>query len=65
MSEDYYALYKGDILVTHGTLQEIHEKTGKPMSMLKWLTYPTAKKRFEERNSDNSQILIKVELEDA
>jgi hypothetical protein len=61
MSDDYYALYKGDKLLAHGTLEEIHQQTGKKMASLKWLTYPVAKRRHKKRQSKNAQELIKVE----
>lgn len=40
-----YALYKGDENICDGTLQEIAEKTGKKLEYIRWLTYPTYKKR--------------------
>ena len=40
-----YALYKGDRFIVEGTIREIHRETGKSIYFLKWMTYPTYKKR--------------------
>lgn len=42
-----YALYKGDDFITTGTIQEISDETGKSVDFLRWMTYPTYKKRSE------------------
>lgn len=45
-----YALYKGDDFITEGTLREISEETGKSISHLKFMTYPSYEKRCGESN---------------
>ena len=56
-----YALYKGDEYITDGTLEEIARKTGKTYNTLKWMTYPSYKKRLQER-SHRSGVLELVDL---
>lgn len=43
--DKFYVLYKGDDIVSSGTIQEIFEKTKIKISHLVWLTYPTAARR--------------------
>lgn len=45
-----YALYKGEQNLADGTLTEIARKTGKTYNTLKWMTYPSYKKRLQERS---------------
>ena len=52
-----YALYKGDENICDGTLQEIAEKTGKKLEYIRWLTYPTYKKRVQEPYNEAWDIL--------
>lgn len=60
-----YALYKGDDFITLGTIKEISKETGIKEATLKWYTYPTYKKRLEQRKSTkNSNILIEIEEEE-
>jgi len=64
MTQSYYALYRGDVLLYHGTIREIAEKAGIKESSLTFLSTPTYIKRQEKRekgNYDHQRILIKVE----
>ncbi|WP_302612752.1 hypothetical protein [uncultured Mitsuokella sp.] len=58
-----YALYKGEQNLADGTLAEISRKTGKT-NTLKWMTYPSYKKRLQERShrSHRSGVLELVDL---
>lgn len=58
----FYVLYKGDDIVSSGTIQEIHDKTGITISHLVWLTYPTALKRERESKGKRS-IMIEGETD--
>lgn len=40
-----YALYKGEVFMTEGTIREISRNTGKSVDFLRWMTYPTYAKR--------------------
>lgn len=42
-----YALYKGENLIVDGTIQEIHERTGKSVDTLLFMTCPVYKKRIK------------------
>lgn len=44
-----YALYKGEQNLADGTLEEIARKTGKTYKSLKWMTYPSHKRRIQQR----------------
>lgn len=59
-----YALYKGEQNLADGTLAEIARKTGKTYNALKWMTYPSYKKRLQERShrSHRSGVLELVDL---
>lgn len=56
-----YALYKGEQNLADGTLAEIARKTGKTYNTLKWMTYPSYKKRLQEQ-SHRSGVLELVDL---
>lgn len=45
--EKIYALYKGENLIADGTIQEIHERTGKKVDTLLFMTCPVYKKRIK------------------
>lgn len=40
-----YALYKGELFMSEGTIREISRETGKTVDFLKWMTYPIYEKR--------------------
>lgn len=42
-----YALYKGENLIADGTIQEIHERIGKKVDTLLFMTCPVYKKRIK------------------
>lgn len=44
-----YAMYKGEVNLMDGTLEELSARTGKSMAYLRWMTRPSAKKR-QRRN---------------
>jgi hypothetical protein len=48
--ERVYALYKGEALIADGTIQEIHEKTGKTFNHLRFMIYPAYEKRCKGKN---------------
>lgn len=50
MSRHIYALYKGEQNLMDGTLAEIAQRTGKTYNMLKWMTYPSYRKRVQQRS---------------
>ena len=56
-----YAIYKGEQNLADGTLAEIARKTGKTYNTLKWMTYPSYKKRLQEW-SHRSGVLELVDL---
>lgn len=45
--EKIYALYKGENLIADGTIQEIHERTGKSVDTLLFMTCQVYKKRIK------------------
>lgn len=51
MSRHIYALYKGEQNLADGTLEEIARKTGKTYKSLKWMTYPSYKRRLQKQSS--------------
>lgn len=53
-----YALYKGEDFIADGTIQEIHEKTGKSVEFLKYMTYPIYAKRI--KNSKNRLTMTEL-----
>lgn len=57
--EKIYALYKGENLIADGTIQEIHERTGKSVDTLLFMTYPVYKKRSE--NGKNRLTMTELE----
>lgn len=54
--DKFYVLYKGDTVVSSGTIEEINKKTDIPISHLIWLTTPTAGKR--EANSKGNRMVM-------
>lgn len=56
-----YALYKGEQLLADGTIPEISKVSGKSIDFLKWMTYPSYKKRSE--NSTNRLIMVSLDDE--
>lgn len=54
-----YALYKGDEFVTIGTIEEIANFLGIKIESVKFMTYPTHKKRSESRT--NASILVDLD----
>jgi hypothetical protein len=56
-----YALYKGEVFLTEGTIREISRATGKTVDHLKWMTYPAYMKRCE--NSPKRLRLISLDEE--
>lgn len=53
----FYVLYKGDNVVSCGTIQEIHDKTQITIDHLVWLTYPVAARR-EAKGSGKRMIMV-------
>ena len=57
-----YALYKGEDLLSVGTLEEIVEETGRTIESLKFMRTPTYKKRFQ--NSKKALQLVILDDEE-
>lgn len=47
-----YALYKGENLIADGTIQEIHERTGKKVDTLLFMTCPVYKNALKMERID-------------
>lgn len=58
-----YALYKGDVNIWDGTLQEIANYTGKTVKTLSWMTYPAYNRKLTEDDNRLRLIEIPEELE--
>lgn len=54
----YWAMYKGDDIITHGTLREIANKLGYEYDYVRWMASPSVRKRMAKGR--NSRVLIKV-----
>lgn len=50
-----YVLYKGDNILSSGTIQEIQAKTGIPLNQLCWLTCQSAQKREHDNFSKSGK----------
>ena len=59
-----YALYKGETLMSIGSIAHISRDTGKSRNMLCFLTYPSYKRRLSERKRQNKGPLEMIELLD-
>lgn len=57
--EKIYALYKGENIIADGTIQEIHERTGKKVDTLLFMTCPVYKKRI--KNGKNRLTMTELE----
>ena len=53
-----YALYKGEDLLADGTIKEISDQTGKKVDHLKFMTYPTYKKRCKPNGKRLQMVLL-------
>ena len=49
---DYWAVYKGDDIITHGTLQEIADKLDYDYEYVRWMSAPSKGK--------NRMIMVEV-----
>jgi len=52
---NYFALYKGDSIVTHGTLMFIKDQTGRSIRQLL---------KFRFKNRENYKLILVEEIED-
>lgn len=52
---NYFALYKGDSIITHGTLMFIKEKTGRSIRQLL---------KFRFKNRENFKLILVDEIEE-
>lgn len=59
---NYWAVYKGDEIITHGNLQEVAKKLEIDLRYAKWLSSPSVRKRMSK--SGNRMIFIPVPKED-
>ncbi|MGX4686333.1 hypothetical protein JNUCC83_05455 [Vagococcus sp. JNUCC 83] len=57
-----YAIYKGDTFLFIGTVDECAERLNIKPTSVKFMTTPTGKKRFENRD-DKSTAMTAVKLE--
>lgn len=62
LEHEIYALYKGEELITDGTIFEIAEETGKKLRTLKQYTYESYKK--VTKNNALSMVFLYNELEE-
>ena len=58
-----YALYKGENIISIGTVSAIALETGKSRNMVRFLTYPAYKRRVAARKRHNKGALEMVEIE--
>ena len=59
---NFYALYRGDRFITVAdTIQEMAEFMHVSISTARWLTYPTAHRRFKNQNAN---LIYKYKLEE-
>ena len=56
-----YALYKGEENLMDGTLEEIHQKSGLQMKFLRWMTTPSASRRFTRSVQNKRMCLVLIE----
>lgn len=56
-----YALYKGDEILSIGTIEEIAEEQKVKKRTVNFYKTPTYEKRIENRKSKKARILIEVE----
>jgi len=54
-NKPYFALYKGDDIITHGSLMFIHEQTNRSIRKLL---------RFRFKNRENYKLILVDEIED-
>lgn len=57
-----YALYKGDLFITDGTIQEISKATGKSLNHIRFMTFPSYEKRLI--NSKNRMAMVSLDDEE-
>ena len=56
-----YAIYRGDEFVFMGTADECAEEFSVKPQTIKWMTTPTAKRRYEQYKNYNGITAVKVE----
>jgi hypothetical protein len=61
MSQEIYALYKGDTFICTGTIYEVSKSSGLSIPTLKYYGSESYKLKLEGKNSRNAKILIRVE----
>lgn len=57
-----FALYKGETLLGIGTIDELHEETGKSKDFLRFMTFPTYNHRC--KNGKNRLKMIDLDEEE-
>ena len=55
-----YALYRGDVFITSGTLAEISKETGIAERMLKYYTFFAS----TQRRNPNGRAVVNIEVDD-
>lgn len=63
MNNNCYALYKGDYLLSIGTLSEIQKETGKSREWLRYMLYPRYTRRLEARASKGRNALRLIHID--
>lgn len=60
-----YALYKGEELITIGTIYQIAKETGVEYKTIQYLGTGAYKRKLEKRkNSKNARILVRLDNDD-
>lgn len=64
-SQRIFALYKGDMNICDGTLEEIAELTDVPLSHLRRMTYPVYERRVKQsKNPKNRMALVEIFMDE-
>ena len=62
MKKIEYAVYQGDKLLAVGTADECAEELGIKPETVRWMTYPTAKRRLTERKRpERARVVVRLE----
>lgn len=61
--EKEYALYKGEDLLSVGTLDEIAEKMGSKRVTIRQYLFPAYQRRYEKKNKSerNTRVLVRLD----
>lgn len=59
---EYWAVYKGDEIITHGTLQQVAKVLDIDLEYARWMTAPSIRKRMSK--GKNRTIFVPVPSEE-